>query len=1454
VFFSVSGEIFWILAKVLDIAKIKSRAESWLKMSIRTRGLLLILAALASGLAAIYIIAQTILLDGFTRLEENDTHLNVERALAALAFDLDEMDRNVKDWAFRDDTYKFIQDQNEEYIASNLGDSTFVNLRLDLIVFVNSAGQVVYQRGFDFDSKDARPVPPSLHTYLNALNNARDLLVLPEGVMLVAAQPILTSASTGPARGTLLFARFLDDDEIARLAKLTRLWLHLAPPDDARLARAPDGTILVAPVDAQTIGGSVLLKDVSGAPARILEVRAARAIVRYGRLTIETFLGLVASFSLLMVGIGVWQIDRRLLMPLARLHRDVQAMRARENFSARVAVAGVDEIAMLGGAINRLTDALQASIESYRTLVELSPDAIALLDLTGKILLCNQQKARLYGYASPAALIGVNVFDLIAPDEHARATEYFERVIPTGGVELFAFTGIRRDGTPILAEATGAVIKDALGAPTGILAITRDVSARKRAEAQMRLQSTALAAAANGIVITDRDGAIIWCNPAFTAMTGYAPEEALGHNPRDLVRSGKQDEAFYKNMWATILAGAVWRGTLTNRRKDGVEYTEEMTITPVRADSETISHFIAVKQDITERERVEEETRRRARQLELLYDAGLALNRVLEPRAQLETLCTIALQATGARDTAFFAYDPARRELNFEFGAGNILDPAALRALRFALGEPRGIVGAVAAQGAPFYLADVSTDPRWILLDSQIRSAVWIPILHNGTLRGVLTATHAYRDGFTSADQQLLALFAHQIAIAMENARLYQAALAAADRRAILHHASQEVIAAGIDLERVYRAAHHATEKIMPCEAFVIALRDDARAENRAMYLVDRGARVPGFRIPANQGLTGRVVATGVSLLIDDLDAQPESNVVHFGDPVYVRAILAVPLRVGDRVIGMMSAQSYQPRAYTPDDQTLLEMLAAHVAVVIENARLFEETRRRLGVLEALSQMSTALRAAKTLEQMYQVLLDKTAELLSADAATVWLFDPAKNELRQVAARGFPENLAPVKPGEGIAGEIFSSGTAYVSHDFKTDPRTAAANRANVPHGLRGAGVPIRTVQEAIGVLFVSVREPDQLTHDQIFILTTLAEMAGNAIHRQRLHDQTERRLHDVQTLRTIDLAIASSLDLNVTLNILLERLRAQMGASAATVWGFNAATRTLEFLISHGDAPARPRATLRVGEGFEGRIALERRVLTDAGRGAGARVAFGIPLIAKGEIKGVLVIDQRAPFEPDAEWMNFLETVASQAAIAIDNAKLFEGLQRTNIELALAYETTIEGWSRALDLRDQETEGHTQRVTEMTMLLARAQHISETEQTHIRRGALLHDIGKMGVPDAILRKPGALTPAEWELMRQHPAYAYQVLAPIAFLRAALDIPYCHHEKWDGTGYPRGLRGEQIPLAARLFAIADVWDALTSDRPYRAAWSPDQARAYIREQSGKHFDPQVVEIFFKCAF
>jgi PAS domain S-box-containing protein len=389
-------------------------------------------------------------------------------------------------------------------------------------------------------------------------------------------------------------------------------------------------------------------------------------------------------------------------------------------------------------------------------------------------------------------------------------------------------------------------------------------------------------------------------------------------------------------------------------------------------------------------------------------------------------------------------------------------------------------------------------------------------------------------------------------------------------------------------------------------------------------------------------------------------------------------------------------------------------------------------------------------------------------------------------------------------------------------------------------------------------------------------ISTNIIEVGGRKIVQGIFRDITERkhaeekarvRLEHLDTLHAIDLIITSSLDLHVTLREFIDHVIAQFHVDAADVLLLNPYTLMLEYAASRGfRTPGIQQSRLRLGEGIAGAAALEHRVVcipdlrvpkagfarTPLLEGEDFVAYYAVPLIAKGQVKGVLDVLHRAPLVLDPEQQGFLESLAVQAAIAIDNATLFDELQRSNVEITLAYDATLEGWARALDLRSEATERHTERVTEMTVRLARAMGIGEKELVHIRRGALLHDIGKIGIPDSILLKPAPLTEEEQEIIRRHPVHAFTMLQPIAYLRPALDIPYCHHEHWDGTGYPRGLKGEQIPLAARIFAVADVWDALyATDRPYRKPLPQEAVREHIRSLAGSYLDPKIVEEFLK---
>ena len=373
-------------------------------------------------------------------------------------------------------------------------------------------------------------------------------------------------------------------------------------------------------------------------------------------------------------------------------------------------------------------------------------------------------------------------------------------------------------------------------------------------------------------------------------------------------------------------------------------------------------------------------------------------------------------------------------------------------------------------------------------------------------------------------------------------------------------------------------------------------------------------------------------------------------------------------------------------------------------------------------------------------------------------------------------------------------------------------------------------------------------------------------DMFVDISEQRRAEEQIQQQLRHMAALRAVDMAITASLDLTTTLRVVLEQATVQLGADAASILLLESESQELTYAAGQGfrrglDYGLR----IRLGEGFAGQAALKRRTVRVANLNGGGDYLWtperireegfvsylALPLISKDQVKGVLEIFHRMTWDVDPAWMNFVEALADQAAIAIDNAQLLKNLKTANQDLILAYDDTITGWARALEMRDGNTEGHSQRVAELAVELAAAMGLRGETLTHIRRGAILHDIGKMAIPDSILKKSSGLTDEEWQVMKMHPVYSYNLLSQIEFLRPALDIPYAHHERWDGSGYPRGLRGEEIPLAARIFAVVDVWDALTDDRMYRPAWKAEEALDYIRSLSGSQFDPRVVEAF--CA-
>lgn len=454
---------------------------------------------------------------------------------------------------------------------------------------------------------------------------------------------------------------------------------------------------------------------------------------------------------------------------------------------------------------------------------------------------------------------------------------------------------------------------------------------------------------------------------------------------------------------------------------------------------------------------------------------------------------------------------------------------------------------------------------------------------------------------------------------------------------------------------------------------------------------------------------------------------------------------------------------------------------------------------------------------------------------------------------------------------QGAAGRSIKTGEPQVVEDVLTDERFAAWRDKIAPYGFKTVlAFPLISKKGAFGTLVLYSDKYGFFNREKIDQIRILSHLAAAALENARLFEELEKRFRRIQALHEIDRAISASTDLNLTLDILLDQVIHQLNVDAADIFLFNEHSSKFEYTAGKGFSTRyQPPISSEVEVSLISQVALNRKPIVVKGdlceycekfrdfpcerkdilRQEGFVFYAAVPLIAKGRMLGVLETFSRSHMEEDQDWFEFLQVLGNQAAIAIDNARMFEALQNKNIELQRAYDETMVSWARVLDLRDRETEGHSERVAELTLKIAKRMGVKEEELKYMKWGALLHDIGKMAIPDRILLKPDKLTKEEWNIMKMHPVYAYRMLSRINYLRPALDIPYCHHERWDGTGYPRELKGEEIPLSARIFAVVDVYDALTSDRPYRKAWSREKAIEYIKDQSGKQFDPKVVEVF-----
>ena len=966
------------------------------------------------------------------------------------------------------------------------------------------------------------------------------------------------------------------------------------------------------------------------------------------------------------------------------------------------------------------------------------------------------------------------------------------------------------------------------------------------------------------------DGQLVDMNDAFLSMTGYTREQALGHTTLELKMYTILEDR-------SRLVGLLHRqGKLSNlevnfRRKSG-----EIGIGLASAELIKLGNdefLLSLINDITERKQAEEALRDSENRLRLIVEGTQALLVSVDANGHFTYANDATARAVGypspeeliGKSYLHFVYPEDRQRVRDTFiHQVNTRQPSSM--LEFRITDTEGKV-------------------KWFSFLSTLAIKDGQVVGESGVAQDINERKRA-EEALRHNRDLLLAL-----------SRAAQAVQRVRTPAEIYSAVGEEIKALGYDL--MIFALSDDREHLTIAHTTIAA---------NLLHAAEKLTRLPtqSYRLPIlRESIFGRIVAGGGAEFLHwtgDAASQvlPRALRPLAGQLVAllkVESSIAAPLRADGATLGVMTISSSMLRE---DDVPAMETFAAQVAISLRNARLTQQ------VLAELAERKRAeAEIARRVEQL--VALNNAALKIQQHLDADEIYRNACDELRRFGALASVYNIDP----QGQLRHVYSSMTDELLTDYVARFGNGAINFAVPVSILASAKEHLLTqtsvlnletlrdlleetspeIRQLIGWLYQRVGPSpillapliqddktidlfavvgNSLNEADVPAVTLFTRHVSVALENARLYAAEQARRSELTALYDLARGLVETDAPDDVFKLIVQSAVETIRVTFARIAMVEEdrlvvrATHPIRMLnrdLSAGCKEAAIRDELRrrvlarndpvIVDANDPSLHSQVREMLFLGIGKSACL---VPLHTNNAPIGILILGEQR--DPDREPFNdekqsLASAIADQATSAIRRATLRAQTEQDTIELAKAYDATIEGWSRALDLRDKETEGHTQRVTEMTMRLARQFDIAEEQLVHIRRGALLHDIGKMGIPDAILFKPDKLDDAEWKIMRSHPQYAFDLLSPIDYLQPALEIPYCHHEKWDGTGYPRGLSGEAIPITARLFAIVDVWDALTSDRPYRAAWSREQALAEIQAQVGKQFDPRVVLTFLR---
>ena len=963
-----------------------------------------------------------------------------------------------------------------------------------------------------------------------------------------------------------------------------------------------------------------------------------------------------------------------------------------------------------------------------------------------------------------------------------------------------------------------------------------------------------------GIYRSTPDGRLLMVNPALLRLSGYETQDELENI--DLGQYGYVNPEDRKKFQALLERDGVVRGLESVwRKKDGSAMHVRESAWVIHNDADGEIYYEGVVEDITERKEAELALQEKVVALETLAEIDIEILLTKDAGTLLNMVCLRAVGLLKASKACI---------ASIEGNSGVLLALHGFEDIDSVKDEFSQTLHLKYFNRRPSFLFRNLKEKNYKKFMPQtrkhenIRSAVAESFKAGSNFQAILIVLDEKPRNWNEDDQKLLKFLSGQVAISLEKTRLLNDAEQRAQNFQTLYSLVGEITSRR-EIEVVLNMIIKSVIQLFNTHCGFIYLFNET--ENNLKLTIIRGIDMElGFTLKMGEGLAGRVAKNKKPKRLDNY--REWRYRARSLDEFHFSAIISVPMVYSDQLIGVLAVSEVgtPSRTFSSEEMRLLSLFAGQAASAVFNARLFSQIQQRNEELDRLYRSLGLLIAGITTDRLS--LCQQIAEIVVSEFehsnCCIWLLNENALYLERCGFAGLYADEIEFKPisrdGDSlIPTAIREGGVINIS-----DVRESEEYYPGWDGAISELVVPLIVEQEVIGVIDLQNAEPFAFDEDDERLMSLFALRAALMLDHVRLIEQTEERIRRLRTLHVIETSVTSTLDLRSTLNTLVEQIQVRLNVDAVSILLLNQNLQMLEYEAGHGFLKSRSdQVRIRIGDDVSGRAALDQEIvyIPDLSRPGpvmqlSERIssenfvsAFAIPLIAKGQLFGVLEMFYRRLIQNDLEWGEYLETLGRQVAMAIDSISMFDQLQKTLMVQQAALDSTIESWALVLEKRGLEPEGHAQRMTVTTLELAQQMGIKDSNLADIYRGVLLHDIGKLLIPEAILLKPSALTEDEWELIHQHPTYALDLLSKIDSLKSALQIPYCHHEYWDASGYPRGLAGEQIPIEARIFQVVETWDLMSVDLPYRKASADEDVIAYIRSEAGFKFDPLVVERF-----